>query len=758
MPSSPLHAALFLTLLSGAAAAQCPTTAYLVANDPHALDTFGASLSAYHDTTTTEPRIAIGASDWDAPGALASGRVYVHGKVGNAWGQLSTVQPQTAEANQHFGAAVAAVDPYMIVGSPNAGAADSGSASFYERAGATWSHITTVTPAGTGEPNAHAGSTVALTTNGGIFAAIGAPDHDQLGDTDTGGVYFYKRVNGQWTYSNTIQGNDFGGEPYDAFGYSLALAPDNAWGVAGAPERTVAAPVEHGTVTLFKRNASGQYIYNSLIVPFQATSNMRFGHSVAIRGDVLVVGAPNRAANSHSNAGSAYVYRNAPGTDTWDLEQILTTNPPVTGMLLGTAVAIQGNRIAVNAESTHQTLIFEHADSGWFQAAVLSDPGDPDTSFAYTGVALLDDHVFTAAPYDDQPVVDQGTVHVNTLTSPVSDTPEGATVIQPGTENTNRYGCTTTATPSAFQAASCGNGSTPSPDIWLTWTPACDVNVIFDTYGSAFDTVLSVHSGIPQPSSTYQVACNDDANFASPYNRNSLVTFNATAGQQYYIRISGYNGASGACTLRTVLAYAGSQDTPAQARTVTAGVTDFRTCNATSDGLPVPCNGQAAKDVWFSYVPQTSGATDINTCVSAFDTVMVVYTGTPQTGPQQVVGCNDDGSCGGFPSLNSRLNLNLSQGQGYLIRVGGFDPLDFGEGTLVINPPATCDSIDFNNDSLFPDTQDITDFITVFSGGNCAAPNPPQCNPDIDFNNDDIFPDTADIEALLRVFSGGACQ
>ncbi len=69
------------------------------------------------------------------------------------------------------------------------------------------------------------------------------------------------------------------------------------------------------------------------------------------------------------------------------------------------------------------------------------------------------------------------------------------------------------------------------------------------------------------------------------------------------------------------------------------------------------------------------------------------------------------------------------------------------------SPVPACDSIDFNGDSLFPDTQDIDDFLSVFSGGLCSTG---ACG-DIDFNNDGLFPDTADIDSLLSVFSGGAC-
>ncbi|MFO0832889.1 MAG: LamG-like jellyroll fold domain-containing protein [Phycisphaerales bacterium] len=67
--------------------------------------------------------------------------------------------------------------------------------------------------------------------------------------------------------------------------------------------------------------------------------------------------------------------------------------------------------------------------------------------------------------------------------------------------------------------------------------------------------------------------------------------------------------------------------------------------------------------------------------------------------------------------------------------------------------PGGCDPTDFNHDGLFPDTADIDDFLSVFSGGPCSTGT---CG-DIDFNNDGLFPDTADIDALLSVFSGGPC-
>jgi hypothetical protein len=65
-----------------------------------------------------------------------------------------------------------------------------------------------------------------------------------------------------------------------------------------------------------------------------------------------------------------------------------------------------------------------------------------------------------------------------------------------------------------------------------------------------------------------------------------------------------------------------------------------------------------------------------------------------------------------------------------------------------------CDTIDFNRDRNFPDTQDISDFIGVFAGAPCPTAN---CG-DIDFNNDRQFPDTHDIQSFLGVFAGGPCE
>ncbi|MFN5944762.1 MAG: DUF6923 family protein [Phycisphaerae bacterium] len=67
-------------------------------------------------------------------------------------------------------------------------------------------------------------------------------------------------------------------------------------------------------------------------------------------------------------------------------------------------------------------------------------------------------------------------------------------------------------------------------------------------------------------------------------------------------------------------------------------------------------------------------------------------------------------------------------------------------------PTAGCDDIDFNNNDVFPEDQDVIDFFEVLAGASCAA-----CN-DIDFNNNGVFPEDQDVIDFFNVLAGGNCQ
>lgn len=90
--------------------------------------------------------------------------------------------------------------------------------------------------------------------------------------------------------------------------------------------------------------------------------------------------------------------------------------------------------------------------------------------------------------------------------------------------------------------ASCG-GSDRSPDVWYRYVPEASGAATAALCGSVYDTVLSVHTGVPARESN-EITCNDDS-----CGLQSQVTWDAAAGQVYWLRVSGFGGHSGAYEL-----------------------------------------------------------------------------------------------------------------------------------------------------------------------------------------------------------------
>ncbi len=163
-------------------------------------------------------------------------------------------------------------------------------------------------------------------------------------------------------------------------------------------------------------------------------------------------------------------------------------------------------------------------------------------------------------------------------------------------------------------------------------------------------------------------------------------------------------------------------------------------------------------DVWFRFQPTQSGTLTLSTCNS--DTGVVG--GQPDTllgfrGRCDDAGfstCGDDvGGCGIGTRLN---NIPVTAGFEYNIAVRSWSG-DIVNGRLAVTFVTGCDDIDFNNNGVFPEDQDVVDFFDVLAGGN-----PPTCDSiqgcnDIDFNNNGVFPEDQDVVDFFNILAGGSC-
>lgn len=115
-----------------------------------------------------------------------------------------------------------------------------------------------------------------------------------------------------------------------------------------------------------------------------------------------------------------------------------------------------------------------------------------------------------------------------------------AAIVLSGT-SFNTTGSNVNATREVGEPLHAGN-STPAT-VWWRWTAAANSDVIIDTIGSNFDTILAVYAGSAVNALT-QVAVNDDASGLQ-----SRVNFVASAGQTYQIVVAGFSTATGNITL-----------------------------------------------------------------------------------------------------------------------------------------------------------------------------------------------------------------
>ncbi len=156
-------------------------------------------------------------------------------------------------------------------------------------------------------------------------------------------VYVYrKNDDGVWAEAAQLSRSDNDGSD-DRFGRSLAVAGDIL--MVGA----TTADASTGGVWVFEKDAEGNWNETAKLVPDSLAEGDSFGRSVAISGDFAVVGA----AGTNDGKGAAYVFHNMDGT--WSFHSKLESPYEGEGGFFGLSVEMAGNNILVAAPFTGQT-------------------------------------------------------------------------------------------------------------------------------------------------------------------------------------------------------------------------------------------------------------------------------------------------------------------------------------------------------------------------------------------------------------------
>ena len=244
----------------------------------------------------------VGAPGADAAGT-DSGVALVYERRSGSWERVATLVPETETGGARFGSAVAVDGDRILVGASGdvQAAQNPGSAHLFERTGAGWSEVATLTPSDGAGGDAF-GDAVALADD---RALIGARFADQSG-SDEGAAYVFERTTGGWNEIARLTAPQPADR--DQFGHAVALAGDAA--LVGAP-RVDDPGRDAGAVWEFVSGANGWGMSRRLSPEAPETYD-EFGSAVAAQGSFAVVGAPQDIpadATGETVTGTATLFR-----------------------------------------------------------------------------------------------------------------------------------------------------------------------------------------------------------------------------------------------------------------------------------------------------------------------------------------------------------------------------------------------------------------------------------------------------------------
>lgn len=334
--------------------------------------------------TIDENFIAVGAGSYNNN----RGAVYTYERnEQNKWEDLGIITRPEGIPLDQFGRSISISDSLIAVSAMGYNNAEYiGIVYIYKRAAhpfGPWKEVAVIDPTLDGGLDwEYFGLSLALK---GDYLVVGAPtpanhpDHHDDDENDyhadmqgeiPGSIYFYKQINGSWVFIERIF--DSSGQIGNNFGYSLDIDENNI--VVGSPNKHH----NKGAVSIFEIIDNGGEAINinlrdSLNAP-DGSHGDRFGVSVGIKADHIIIGAPQDTLPDAK--GKAYIYQKE--NMSWAHKTTLKTKASRLKDRFGTAVVITDSIAVVSATlSDNQGLnsgsayIFQGEGATWEQKEVI---------------------------------------------------------------------------------------------------------------------------------------------------------------------------------------------------------------------------------------------------------------------------------------------------------------------------------------------------------------------------------------------------
>jgi hypothetical protein len=258
-----------------------------------------------------------------------------------------------------------------------------GAAYVYTNGGSNWIQSQKLVPL-RATTNDLAGTSVAVDHD---LLAIGAPGADLNPTTALPGfVYLYQRTNGVWFEQLRVNAPD--AQRADRFGASIAISGQTL--VVGSSLHSDFGSTNSGGIYVFDFTSLGWQL-TAKLVPNDLTNSSNFGRSVSISGDNIIAGA-----GSITSGGAAYVFARRADTNffipVWQFDQKLLPSNPINGEQFGFSVAMDGDSTFVGApfaQSGGSVYAFVRKATNWTQQTEIVSSNLTNGDHFGSAVAIL---------------------------------------------------------------------------------------------------------------------------------------------------------------------------------------------------------------------------------------------------------------------------------------------------------------------------------------------------------------------------------
>ncbi|MBL8839966.1 MAG: FG-GAP repeat protein [Planctomycetes bacterium] len=250
--------------------------------------------------------LVVGANNVDFGGLVDAGAAYVFRWQDPTvkWIEEGQLLDSNAWHGDQAGRSVGIDGSTAVVASTLAdtgGWLDAGAVSVFTRTGSTWSQTADLTIANNYTFNDF-GTAVAISGDRIVATAQGESYGTSIGSV--GYCYIFERSGGTWGQTARIANPNLA--PFSFFGKSVAIRGDLV--VVGHQDNDTSGAVDSGAAWLFRWGKKTGWVADGQLVASDRAAGDRFGTSVAVSDDTIVCGAPKNDTASGSDWGVAYAY------------------------------------------------------------------------------------------------------------------------------------------------------------------------------------------------------------------------------------------------------------------------------------------------------------------------------------------------------------------------------------------------------------------------------------------------------------------